>query len=51
MKHLLSRMKLWQKFAVLAALGATLCAVPLAMFLQVIQGQINAPCTSVRACS
>jgi len=42
MKHLLSRMKLWQKFAVLAALGATLCAVPLAMFLQVIQGQINA---------
>jgi methyl-accepting chemotaxis protein len=40
MKHLLSRMMLWQKFAVLAALGATLCAVPMAMFLSGIKAQM-----------
>ena len=29
MKNILRSMKLWQKFAVLGVIGATMCAVPL----------------------
>jgi methyl-accepting chemotaxis protein len=41
MKHILSRMMLWQKFAILAALGAALCAVPTTMFIHMVNGQVT----------
>ena len=34
MKNLLSNLMLWQKFAILAALGAVLCAVPTGLYLR-----------------
>jgi len=40
MKQVLSRMMLWQKFAVLATLGAALCAVPTGMYLSGVHTQV-----------
>jgi methyl-accepting chemotaxis protein len=41
MKNLLSRMMLWQKFAILAVLGAALCAVPTTMFVYKVNANID----------
>ncbi len=41
MKSVLSRMMLWQKFAVLGVLGAALCAVPTALYLSQVHAQVR----------
>ncbi len=41
MKNLLSNLLLWQKFAILALLGAVMCAVPTALFLRETRSQIQ----------
>lgn len=41
MNSLLSRMMLWQKFAILASIGAVLCAVPTALYLRTTQAGIH----------
>lgn len=41
MNSILSRMMLWQKFALLASIGAVLCAVPTALYLTATQASIN----------
>ncbi len=39
MKSVLSRMKLWQKFALLSFLGLVLCIIPTGLFLKVLREQ------------
>lgn len=41
MNSILSRMMLWQKFGVLASIGAVLCAVPTGLYLRSTQTSIN----------
>jgi methyl-accepting chemotaxis protein len=41
MKKILSHMLLWQKFAALGVLGATLCAVPTGLFLSQVNSRID----------
>ena len=42
MQSLLSRLKLWQKFGVLSAIGGILCVVPLSLYLSSSQKAIEA---------
>jgi methyl-accepting chemotaxis protein len=41
MNSILSRMMLWQKFALLACIGVVLCAVPAWLYLNTTQARIN----------
>ena len=41
MNSLLDRMKLWQKFALLTALGILMCLVPLGIYLRDYNAQIE----------